>query len=118
MVTIGSLRYDIVADTSNRVRRWIVEERQWRERQAGESRIYREVATEAAKDEAHERRALESGAKSIRRLAEKAGAEGVTKRQIHHAVSSRNRSAATLDDMIAHAGLVTVGDRLVLPDAR
>lgn len=88
---------------SDSVRAWVIAEAGRRAAAVEEAGTRRQIAKEAAIETSAAERALNGAAKAIYRAAKRAGGTPISKRQIHHAIASRDRQHVTVDDAITEA---------------
>lgn len=88
--------------TSRAVRAWAIEVARYKAAKDAEGKVAAAANREAQVADTLESRALVSGAKSIARKVHKSS-QPVGKGDLHAAVASKHRAAASVDDMIAHA---------------
>ena len=97
----------IILDTSDAVRRWVANTNQAAEQQREDWRtrttVTRQRVVAQALEADHHQRAVTGGARAMARHAHKRAGHTITRRELSRAPAGKQRDAAGIDEMIAHA---------------
>jgi Bifunctional DNA primase/polymerase, N-terminal len=97
----------MILDTSDAVRRWVLDTNAAAENQIEDARTRaavkrQRIAANALEDDVHAR-AVAAGARAIARLAHRRAGETITTREARHAVAGKHRHEANVEEMLDHA---------------